>query len=381
MNKKFYKVTIIQKSLPQYRKPFFNALKEELNKLGIELQLIYGLSNNSEAKKKDTIDLEWANKIENKIIKIGSKELYWQPCLSLLRDSDLIIVEQASKLLVNYILFLQNLLGIKKLCFWGHGKNLDRDNANTIAEKLKSILSNKVHWWFAYNELSKDIVAQLGFCKDKITVVQNAIDTEGLKEAAKKITDKQFIELKEEMGIKGKDICIYTGAMYKQKGLDFLLEAVQEIRKRNSEFEMIFIGAGPDEYKIKQAAQNHSWIHYVGAKFDSEKVPYLKISKLLLLPSAVGLVVLDSFALGVPLVTTSANNHGPEIDYIESGKNGLIVNSSDVKKAYVENVVLLLENEQMRKRYANKCIEDSEKYTIEKMVKNYSSGLKEALMK
>ena len=36
------KVTIIQRILPHYRIPFFEALHRELGHAGIELQLIYG---------------------------------------------------------------------------------------------------------------------------------------------------------------------------------------------------------------------------------------------------------------------------------------------------------------------------------------------------
>ena len=42
-----------------------------------------------------------------------------------------------------------------------------------------------------------------------------------------------------------------------------------------------------------------------------------------LLPGAVGLGVLDSFAFDVPLVTVDLPYHGPEIDYVRDGENGV----------------------------------------------------------
>ena len=42
------------------------------------------------------------------------------------------------------------------------------------------------------------------------------------------------------------------------------------------------------------------------------------------MPGAVGLGILDSFALQTPMVTTTQNFHGPEIEYLENGKNGII---------------------------------------------------------
>lgn len=40
----------------------------------------------------------------------------------LLEGSDLAIVEQASKLLLNHILVMQNVISIRKVASWGHGK-------------------------------------------------------------------------------------------------------------------------------------------------------------------------------------------------------------------------------------------------------------------
>ena len=55
------KVLILYKFLPQYRKEFFNLLKIELAKHRIELELIYGKITNTDALKRDEVDIEWAN--------------------------------------------------------------------------------------------------------------------------------------------------------------------------------------------------------------------------------------------------------------------------------------------------------------------------------
>jgi exopolysaccharide biosynthesis WecB/TagA/CpsF family protein len=44
-------------------------------------------------------------------------------------------------------------------------------------EKWKQIWLTKVDWWFAYNDLSAGIVRSLGYPEERITSVQNAIDT------------------------------------------------------------------------------------------------------------------------------------------------------------------------------------------------------------
>ncbi len=81
------------------------------------------------------------------------------------------------------------------------------------------------------------------------------------------------------------------------------------IRRDIPDFELVVIGKGPEADFIETAAAQHEWIHFVGPKSDDEKVPYWALSKLLLMPGLVGLVVLDSFALGVPMITTDYPYH------------------------------------------------------------------------
>ena len=91
---------------------------------------------------------------------------------------------------------------------------------------------------------------------------------------------------------------------------------------------MIFVGDGPDGASVRDAASRHEWMHWVGPRFGDERVPYMLLAELSLMPGGVGLGVLDSFALSVPLVTTSVPSQGPEIEYLEDGINGLIVENA-----------------------------------------------------
>jgi glycosyltransferase involved in cell wall biosynthesis len=90
-----------------------------------------------------------------------------------------------------------------------------------------------------------------------------------------------------------------------------------------------------------------------------------------------GLGILDSFALGIPMVTTDCRIHSPEIAYLESGRNGIM--TSDNVESYVDSVVLLLKDDQFRNKIASACIEDSHRYSLEKMVDNFCKGILKAL--
>jgi glycosyltransferase involved in cell wall biosynthesis len=130
---------------------------------------------------------------------------------------------------------------------------------------------------------------------------------------------------------------------------------------------------------VEKASARVDWIHYLGAKNDVEKVPYWAISKLLLMPGAVGLVVLDSFALGIPMVTTAVQTHGPEIDYLDDGVNGIIVPEWDSAESYAIAVVNLLRDESRRQKMSENCLSVSENYTVEKMAEFFAKGICSAL--
>jgi len=372
-------VAVVQKSLPQYRQRFFELLRKQLDEIGIEFVLIYGQPGSADATKKDTGELSWAHKIHNKIFRFRSREAYWQPCLGLLRNVDLVIVEQANKLLINYVLLVQHLLGVRKLAFWGHGKNFQAHGGNRFSELVKRFISRRVHWWFAYNELSARVVEDNGFPGKRITSVQNAVDTRRLVEVRRN-TDPGIIEgLTGELGLKGRNVCIYVGGMYAEKRIKFLLEACVLVREKIPDFEMIFIGSGIDKSLVEEAAYEHNWVRYIGPKFDKEKVPYFMLSKLSLMPGAVGLVVLDAFALEVPLVTTAVSSHGPEIEYLEDDVNGVVVAETEDPATYASTVACLLKDDGIRARLVEGCRASRDRYTVEEMAERFTTGILAAL--
>jgi len=366
------KVVILYRTLFQYRREFYNQLRKSLLEDNIELLIIYGKLNNADfSSRNDQIDLEWGKFIQNKIFRIGKKELIWQPCLKELKDKDMVIVEQANKLLINYyLMFNSKKLGLK-FCYWGHGRNRQMKE-NSIYNKFKYKFIKNCDWWFAYTQGVKDFLVNRGFPANKITPVQNAIDTDDLRIQYAKVSEFETMEIKKELNIKSDCVGIYCGAMYSEKRIDFILKACYKIKTKIPEFNMIFIGSGEDLHKVEAAAANHNWIHSLGSKFGQDRVKYFKIASVQIMPGAVGLGLLDSFAMETPLITTEQEFHGPEIYYLENGKNGII--TSDNLDEYTKTVVNLL----ISKKYismAEYCRSSAEKYTIKNMVENFKSGI------
>jgi hypothetical protein len=62
-----YKVVIIQRVLSHYRRPFYGLLRKRLAQADIELVLVHGSPSESEALKRDDVEITWARYIKNRI--------------------------------------------------------------------------------------------------------------------------------------------------------------------------------------------------------------------------------------------------------------------------------------------------------------------------
>ena len=372
-------VAMVFKYLLQHRVAFCERLRDQLDAAGVELRLIYGQPGPEDAPRRDEADLEWACRIRNIVVPLGRRELFWQPALPLLREADLVVVNEASKLLLNYVLFLQQIVGRQRVAVFGHGFNARRRPGTRPGEWLKSMISRQAHWWFAYNDLSANAVAQLGYPRQRITTIQNAIDTQALVAAREAVTPSQLEEVRRAVGLRGRHVGLFIGGMYEDKLLPFLIEACRQVRQAVPDFEMIFMGAGHDEDLVRAAAAEHPWVHHVAPKFEADKVPYCMLADVLLLPAAVGLTILDSFALQLPLVTIANRYHGPEIAYLEHEVNGVMLPSSTGPEGYAAEVVRLLEDEHRMAHLRAGCARSATVYTAEEMARRFADGLIRAL--
>ena len=303
----------------------------------------------------------------------------WQNTIQYSRGCDLVIAQQEANYLANYVLQLKRLVSPQKFAFWGHGKNFQANTASLFAEYLKQRAAVHCDWWFAYNDRSAEVVADLGFPRGRITSVMNSVDTLRLAELKRQLRPEDLAALRAKTGIKSDNVAVFTGGLYEQKRLRFLVDACELVRKKVRDFELVVIGSGPESPFMSLSATRNDWLHYVGPKTDEEKVPYWAVSKALLMPGLVGLVVLDSFALGVPLITTDYPDHSPEISYLKDGINGIICSPWPSIRVYAERVADFFLSPSLQNTLSSNAEASSKDYTVEKMADNFFRGVVAAL--
>lgn len=346
--------------------------------MGIELRLVHGQPTRRETKKRDVGNLPWADPVNNLYLSVGSRDVLWQPFPAKHQDADLVILMQENRLLSNYPwLFLRG-LHRTKVAYWGHGRNFQARRPSGFLEKWKQFLVGRVDWWFAYTDMTKDILLADGYPEARISVLNNAIDNEGFQADLAAINDTRLAELRNELGFAASaQIGLFCGSLYPDKRLDYLLEAADRIKAVLADFHLLIIGDGPSTAEIKQAALSRPWLHWLGVRKGVEKAAYFRLAHLVLNPGLVGLHILDSFCAGVPMITTADARHSPEIAYLEDGENGVIVNGNAT--AYAEAVISLFETPADYSRLKVRALADAKIYTLQNMVENFAEGISRCL--
>jgi glycosyltransferase involved in cell wall biosynthesis len=373
------RVVFLTAALPQYRVPFHEGVRARLAAAGIQYDLIFGQPVKYEATKGDFASLSWGISIINRYMKIGPFTAVWQPALRETLKSDLLIIGQENRLVINYVLQTLRTFRQGKLALWGHGRNFQAEPGRGLSEGWKRFWAIRCDWWFGYTEETRRIVQRYGFPTDRITVFNNAIDTSELRLVAAEINDSQLIALRSRLGIGPGPVGIYVGGLYDHKRIDFLVEAAVEVRRRISDFVLIVVGSGSDRWKMEAAAATHPWIRYMGPRFGREKVELLRLGQVFLMPGLVGLAILDCAAVGIPIVTTAYPYHSPEIAYLKPGHNGVVVQEWRSVPAYADAVVSVLHDDVARAGMVAGAKNVAASYGIERMVQCFSDGVIAAL--
>jgi glycosyltransferase involved in cell wall biosynthesis len=372
------RVVIVQRALRRYRSGFYELLQEDLRADGIEIRVLHSTRRSARDARDDAMQVPWAQHLPARPIRIGRRRLLWQPLADELRQADLVIVEQASRMILNYRLMFRQWRGGPPVAFWGHGRSFSAERSR-IGERMKSSISRRAHWWFAYTARSARWLAELPFPADRITVVENAIDTRTLAREIAAVPQSQLALLREELDLGSGPVGLYLGQLRDNKRLDVLFAAAEQIHTAHPGFRLLIAGNGPLEAYVRDGVERAPWVSYLGSRYGRERAALLALADLVLLPGWVGLVILDSFVARAPLVTVDAETHGPEIEYLDPEVNGVLLGGPPEATRYAAAVIELLEDPARLRRLRDGCDRSAASFSIEGMAANFAEGVRLAL--
>ncbi len=371
-------VAILQRIVPHYRVAFFSGLHRALRERGHELRVVFGDARPGTVPTSVEVSEPWAHRIRNRYLAFSTHELVWQPAWAATRDASLVVVEQANRMVLNHLLGLARVARKNpRVAMWGHGRNFQATAREGISERIKRVLATRADWWFAYTELSAAVFEELGVPRDRITVVDNAIDLDELSDAiARARPDRDVI--RRGLGIGASDrVGLFVGGLHAGKRIDFLVDAAVEIRTRVPDFHLLVVGDGPGRDVVEAAARQHPWIHWTGEVVGAARACYLAIGDVMLMPAHVGLVVLDSFVAETPLLTTDADNHSPEVAYLNHGVSSM--RSLYTVDAYASMVARVLGEPGLLETLRAGCRRSAVRYGVANMVERFADGIEHCL--
>jgi glycosyltransferase involved in cell wall biosynthesis len=286
----------------------------------------------------------------------------------------MVVLPQENRMLGN----LPPLLGRQRcrVGLWGHGRNFQATGgvAARMAQSLKAALSRRADWWFAYTELSADIVRGFRYPADRITVLNNSVDTTSLAAAVVRARCRGSEALRSAYGLPvGGSLGLYLGSLYGDKRLDLLVNGAVAVKRAHPDFQLAVVGAGPEAAWLRQRSIDLPWVHLLGARHGAEKAELLACADVMLNPGLVGLGILDAFAAGLPMVTTACDRHSPEIAYFDDGVNGVMTQPDAC--SFAAAVVRILDQPALAERLRLGCARAAVAFGLEAMIDRFCQGV------
>lgn len=364
---------ILQEYIPRYRGPFFELLSEDLGAHGHHLTIGAGAPSKSLLARGDAVASNVAQiVVSTKHFTVLGRRIAFRRAKRALRGADYVIVEHARRNIDVYRLFLPRRFRSHPVALWGHGRDYVTESKG-IERRLFKMLAGRADWYFAYtSEGKRYLVSQCGLEADRITVVQNSLDSKNLRELREAVSEQQRADFKKSVGASG-PIVVHLGALDPAKRIEFMLSAAVDLRELVPDCTVVFIGDGILREQVKQAAARYPWIQWLGAVSEAEKAIALSAATAIAIPGRVGLVVIDSFATEVPIVTVSHDRHAPEFEYLTHGDNCLIVDNE--LSSFTGALADLVDNESLARKLKAGCARAFEQYSLPAMVANFVGGL------
>ncbi|MCK5413628.1 MAG: glycosyltransferase family 4 protein [Candidatus Pacebacteria bacterium] len=186
-------------------------------------------------------------------------------------------------------------------------------------------------------------------------------------------------EIREKYRVKQDEIMLITACrLTKEKNLEFLVRSFVKITQKEKNIKFMIVGDGAVKKDLEKMAEDlgiKEKVIFTGLVDRTEIVSLYQASDIFVFASKTetqGLVAVEAMAAGCPVVAVKAS--GIE-DIVKDGEDGFLTSSSE--EDFAEKVLQIVNNEELRKKMAEKAKENSRKFEIapwvDKIMKLYES--------
>ncbi|WP_460027922.1 glycosyltransferase [Methyloparacoccus murrellii] len=333
---------LIQRLLPAYRQPLFEALRKRAEEHGHRFSLWVSPADPAFARRGTVGGLPWARCLPVRRFGGGHGLFEWQqlPWREVLA-ADVVVVPDAVRCLSHAVVILWGLLLGKPILTWGHGVNFQPGRLSRWLEPLRHRLLRMAQGHLLYTETCLPPMLAKGYPESRLRVVGNAGDTRMAMGLHGEHPEVQAF--RSELGLGDAPCIAFLGSWYAAKQPERILAIGQALHERLPMARVLVIGGGDGLTPLRAVAANHPWLSLLGPLHGRRKFVALATARCLAVTGIAGLNLLDAMAVGLPVVLPARSDHSPEVAYVRHGGNGLVV--ADHSRAIAEACADLLSRE------------------------------------
>lgn len=398
-------------------KNYYKIFKSMYPKFKIYIYVLYSLTGNEFIKNDDVIIVHKAKRtinpfgkilnIINWLISVRKIKREIRPFISFsLGDPSNLVNILTSQNNEKIILRFSGPLSTIGL-YQGNSRIYDRLYKYLYGKIIYKLYDKKASLITSISKFVKDDIESYYHWKQNIKVIYNPYPLNDIKLKAREEVETIFENI---------PYIITVGRLTQQKGQWYLLRVFKKLKEYFPDLRLLILGEGElkdylvklsEELKLKtfvwdrdKLSENFD-VYFLG--FHKNPFKYVSRAKLFVFPSlweGFGNALVEAMACGVPVVSTDCKSGpreilAPDTDYrktaesVEFAKYGVLVPPFEVKYKRAdepleekelmlfEAVKTLLENEELRKKYADLGLERAKDFDIEEIVKEWETLLEE----
>jgi glycosyltransferase involved in cell wall biosynthesis len=167
---------------------------------------------------------------------------------------------------------------------------------------------------------------------------------------------------------------LFLGRLIASKRLDELIKYYRILKSIIPSLQLEIIGDGPEQHIVAQAVNKDSSITWHGTLVDEAKIaPIIKRASLVFVPGHSGLSINHAFAYGRPYMALQGPSHAPELEYINQGVNGFVLDGDF--DSNIETIKNLLLNRTILETFCNNAKIKGKYLSVQKWVQQIKSSL------
>jgi glycosyltransferase involved in cell wall biosynthesis len=361
-------VAIVQDRVPDYRIPFF----EKLHKMGVRDGIRYIVFSSSKVMSRNHDGFDHQS---IRAIRLGRKRSFFLHYdFRVFKECQVLVLEMALHNPTALIFALRNRrLKRKILVFWGHGGYWTK-KVTYFQKKVLWSLVKKADHSMIYTSEGAIRAIESGIFLEDISILRNSVDTRSIIESKKNLSSAEHTAWLKRYGLGTLNFGCAIANFGIEKQLRFLFDALIQIRSQIANFEFIFFGEGPGLDAILSQCEKYPWIKFGGVANQETKAQIALTKAVILNPGRVGLIAVDSIAMGVPIVSRKLEFvHAPEFDYLSHPQTVIV--SDDSVSDFTNCAVNLILNSELRDEMSQALVALQPRFSTEIMAINFHNGI------